>query len=154
MRRSVMFMIAPVMGMLACFPPLSPEAAEPIAQIKTVSGIGTVSRGAWTLEAEAGGALFEQDRLQTGADSSLGITFRDGSRISLGENSDFVVRQFVFEPQRGSLSFIVSLIRGALVYISGRIAALAPEAVRIRTVNGTVGVRGTRFAVRVPETTP
>ena len=34
------------------------------------------------------------------------------------------------------------------------VAALAPEAVRIRTVNGTVGVRGTRFAVRVPETTP
>lgn len=37
-----------------------------------------------------------------------------------------------------------------MVYISGRIAALMPQAVEIRTVNGTIGVRGTRFAARVP----
>ncbi|EWY37463.1 hypothetical protein N825_17790 [Skermanella stibiiresistens SB22] len=130
-------------------------AQQPVGQIKTISGTATVIRGGQSLEAAVGLFLYGADSIQTSSSSSLGITFRDGTQVSLGEYSDFAIQDFVFEPQQGRLSFIISLLRGSLVYISGRIAALAPETVVIKTVNGTIGVRGTRFAVRVPvETVP
>jgi hypothetical protein len=133
-----------------------PKAEEPIGQIKTLYGAGTVIRGTDTLVAAVGQQIYQKDRIQTGVKGSLGVTFKDGTQVSLGAESDFAVQDFVFEPQKGNLSFIVSLLKGSLVYISGRIAALVPQAVEIKTVNGTIGVRGTRFATRVPpqETVP
>lgn len=154
MRRSVVFAIALGLAIAVDFQPRSLQADQPVAQIKNASGTGTVTRGSRTLAVEPGVELYEKDRIQTGTDSSLGITFRDGTQVSLGENSDFAVEEFAFEPQKGVLSFIMSLMQGSLVYVSGRIAVLAPETVRIRTVNGTVGVRGTRFAARVPGSVP
>lgn len=126
------------------------KAEEPVGQIKTIAGMGAIIRGAQSVPAEVGQEIYRKDRIQTGANDSLGITFRDGTQVSLGADSDFLVQDFVFEPQKGKLSFVVSILKGSLVYISGRIAALMPQAVEIKTVNGTIGVRGTRFATRVP----
>lgn len=126
------------------------KAEEPVGQIKTIAGMGAVIRGVRSVPAEVGQQIYRNDRIQTGANDSLGITFKDGTQVSLGADSDFLVQDFAFEPQKGKLAFVVSILKGSLVYISGRIAALMPQAVEIKTVNGTIGVRGTRFATRVP----
>jgi hypothetical protein len=41
------------------------------------------------------------------------------------------------------------MARGALSYISGRIAALMPEAVKLETPSSVIGVRGTHALVKV-----
>jgi hypothetical protein len=151
MRRSEMLLTGVALIAMVTLSGSESKAEEPIGQIKTIFGAGTVIRGGDFLKAEVGLQVFQTDRIQTGANDSLGITFRDGTQVSLGSGSDFAIQDFAFEPQKGNLSFVVSLLKGSLVYISGRIAALMPQAVEIRTVNGTIGVRGTRFATRVPQ---
>jgi len=41
------------------------------------------------------------------------------------------------------------MVRGAAAYVSGRIAKLSPDAVRLETPQAIVGVRGTTLAIRV-----
>ena len=42
-----------------------------------------------------------------------------------------------------------AFMRGVAVYVSGRMAKLAPDSIRLETPSGIVGVRGTTVAVRV-----
>ena len=41
------------------------------------------------------------------------------------------------------------MARGVAAYVSGKIAQLAPDAVRLETPVAIVGVRGTRFVAKV-----
>jgi len=129
-----------------------PGAAEdrPIGMVKTVVGAAYVVRADNRLPASAGVAIFITDRLETGSDGSVGVTLSDGAMLTLGNNAAFVVCEFRFEPERGVLGFVGTVLRGAVTYISGRIARLAPNKVRIETPGGEVAVRGTRVAIRVP----
>jgi hypothetical protein len=42
-------------------------------------------------------------------------------------------------------------MRGVVAYVSGRIAKLAPDAVRIETPAAILGVRGTTLAIRIDQ---
>ena len=45
----------------------------------------------------------------------------------------------------------LKFVRGVTTYVSGRIAKLSPDAVRLETPAAIVGVRGTTLAIRVDE---
>jgi hypothetical protein len=132
------------------FAALSSAAAEnaPIGFIKVVSGTATVTRNASTTAATLAMPVYQYDRLQTGPEGSLGVTFRDNTRIALGPDSRIELRNFVFEPAAKRYGFILRLAYGTLEYISGLTEKLAPAAMSIATPGFTVGARGTRFLVR------
>lgn len=120
-----------------------------IGTVKIVEGTATVRRADQLLAAREGLALAEGDVLQTGADGRLGVILRDDTRLSLGPDTEIRLDRFAFAPLRGSLALVVWMARGVAAYVSGRIARLAPDAVRIETPVAIVGVRGTHFAARV-----
>ena len=131
--------------------PVWASAADPAAagRIKVVSGPVFIVRAAGTIQATAGQALFEADTLRTGADGRVGITLNDDTRISLGPGSEARLDQFVYAPadKRGSL--VLKVVRGLIAYVSGRIAKLSPDGVKLETPNAIVGVRGTTLVLRV-----
>jgi len=43
------------------------------------------------------------------------------------------------------------MLKGTAAFVSGIIGKLAPESVRFETPVATIGLRGTRFAVRIEE---
>ena len=57
--------------------------------------------------------------------------------------------EFQFAPAEGRLAFIIDFFRGTLLYVSGVIAKLSPDSVKVRTPVATVAVRGTRFLAEV-----
>ena len=122
-----------------------------IAFVKTASGSATLVRDGATEALHPGTALREKDRIETGADGSVGVTFRDNTRIALGPKSRVELERFVFKPADKQYGFVLRLVRGTLEYISGLTAKLAPEAMSIETPTSTIGVRGTRFLARVEE---
>ena len=79
----------------------------------------------------------------------MGVTLRDNSRISLGSESTLELTRFTFEPAREEYSFLARMARGTLLYVSGLIAKLKPESAAVSTVNATIGIRGTRFLLKV-----
>jgi hypothetical protein len=129
----------------------SPAAAQtPVAgRVKVASGAVFLVRDKIVTPIKAGQGLLPSDGLRTGADGRVAVTLRDETRLSLGPNSEVRLDQFVYAPGEGHLKFVLRIMRGIVAYVSGRIAKLSPDAVRLETPSGILGVRGTRLVVRV-----
>lgn len=128
----------------------SAEAAtSSVGLVKVVVGTAVVQRGDQTLPARPGLLLMEGDLLRTGADGRLGVVLRDDTRVSLGPETEIRIDRFVFAPAQGHLALILKMAHGVAAYVSGRIAKLDPDAVRVETPVAIVGVRGTKFAVKL-----
>ncbi len=122
-----------------------------VGRVKTVKGSASIVRGQSSLPAGVNERVFQGDTLRTGPDGSLGMMLKDDTSLSLGPNSEVVIDQFLFAPAEGKLSLVTRLLKGTAVYLSGVIARLSPQSVRFETPNASIGIRGTRFLVKVDE---
>src|SRR5215510_2068889 len=107
------------------------SASSPIGLVKVTEGTATVQRGDETLPARLGLALEEGDILRTGADGRMGVVLRDDTRLSLGPESEIRIDRFLFAPAKGHLALVVKMARGIMAFISGNIAKLSHDAVRV-----------------------
>ena len=89
------------------------------------------------------------DCVSTGPGASAGIIFTDGSTISLGPASEININEYQFEPKEKTYEFSLYIHKGSLVYATGKLGKLAPEAVKLKTPRATVGIRGTRLLINV-----
>jgi hypothetical protein len=126
-------------------------AGETIGVVRSASGDASVTRGEYTLPAAPGLKLMVGDTLGTGRDGSLGVILRDDSSLSIGPGSLLVLRSFLFSSSEGKFHLVASITRGTMAYLSGLIGKLAPEKARFETPTATIGIRGTRFTVKVGE---
>jgi len=129
--------------------PAVAQQPAPAGHIKTVTGSASIVRLNATLAAKPGDPVFATDALRTGADGAVGVTLKDDTRLSLGPSSEVRIDRYVYAPGEGGLGMVLKFVRGAAVYVSGRMAKLAPDAIRLEAPTGIVGVRGTTVAVRV-----
>jgi hypothetical protein len=129
----------------------SVRSQEPSAagRIKVVSGSAFVIRQTAAIPAEPGQTVFETDGLRTGTDGRIGVTLKDDTRVSLGPSSELRLQRFTYEPGRGSFGMVLQFVQGVAAYVSGRMAKLAPQSIRLETPAAIVGVRGTSLAIRV-----
>jgi hypothetical protein len=122
-------------------------------QVAGQEAIGTVSR----IQGEASGvhsgttralgpnaSVFLNEVVSTGAAARLEVTFKDKTRLTLGEKTKLTLDKFVFYPaaRRGRIGFRVS---GAFRFLSGQVSKLARSDVRVTTPFAAIGVRGTEF---------
>jgi hypothetical protein len=119
-----------------------------VARVKIAEGDTFVMRGPTKESLAVGEPIYLSDTVETAA-GSLGITFLDGARISVGPNSIVQIKDYQYSPRDGKLAFLVNLLQGTMQYVSGVIEKLAPQSVHVETPYATVAVRGTRFLARV-----
>ena len=144
--------VALLLGALCLLPAADAAfAGDPIGVVRTASGAATVTRGEKTIPAAPGLKIMAGDTLGTGRDGSLGVILRDDSSLSIGPGSRLVLRSFLFSPSEGKFDLVVRITRGTMAYLSGLIGEMAPEKARFETPTATIGIRGTRFAVKVEE---
>lgn len=122
-----------------------------VAIIKSVAGHVDIFRHAQTIPASPGMQLAQADKIISGDASSVGIIFIDGTRITVGASSEVEIRQYLFAPRKSEYAFSLYIRRGETIYSSGQLGKLAAEKVKLNTPRATVGVRGTRFIVKVED---
>lgn len=125
------------------------EAAENAGDVKTLSGTVQIQRGKERITPAVGDLVQVSDKMYTGADGSIGISFVDGTRLSLGPSSEVDLRNYLFAPMESAFSFDMQLVKGTAAYVTGRLGKLAPSAVKIATPQATIGIRGTSFVLKV-----
>ena len=125
--------------------------ANAISYVKTVNGEATITTAGKKVKAEVGTAIFQGSQLKTAAKGSMGITFKDETVMSFGPETELTVDEYLYNPSQNKLKLGSKLTKGSLNYVSGVIAKLQPSAVTVTTPTGTIGVRGTQFAVKVEE---
>lgn len=137
--------VAPIALMAA-----SPAYSE-IARVKQASGTASIERGTQRLKAGPGVQLLVGDRIVTGNDGRMSVAFLDNTRFAVGPNSRIAVNQFTYDRTRQRGSFLTQVDRGSLAVVSGKIAKSNRDAMKVRTPNSLLGVRGTRFIIDVPQ---
>ena len=86
-----------------------------------------------------GGDIYFRDRIRTKRGGSAQLAFLDRSTLSVGENSDLVIDEFVYKPG-GAGMMSASLTKGVLRYVGGDISHSGGTTIRTPTV--TIGIRG------------
>jgi hypothetical protein len=130
---------------------LAAQEPVPAGRVKVVAGPAFVIHQGQQTPAVVGTPVFEQDRLFTGPGGRLGVTLRDDTRLSIGPQTTIEINRFLYAPSDSQFSFVLRVVRGVVAYVSGRIAKLSPDAVRLETPAAIVGVRGTRVVMQVAE---
>lgn len=93
-----------------------------------------------------GEPVYEGDTLVSGHKSFGVIAFRDKSRITLKPRSQFHIEKFSFNEAKPKDNVaLMSLLRGGLRAVTGRIGKLNRNNYSMRTPVATIGIRGTGY---------
>ena len=87
--------------------------------------------------------VYFKDRCHSREGARLQATLKDGTQLTLGENATLLVDEFIYDPSRSRGVLSVSVIKGAFLFVSGRIEGVNGAKVQIRTPVGAIGLRGT-----------
>ena len=122
----------------------------PCGSIKSISGEVVIQRQEKdTITAETGTRIYPLDRIQSGKDGSASLILQDDTIICIGPNSAMNMEVYAFNPSIYEYSMATRLLKGTFLFLSGVIAKIAPDNMKIQTPDGTIAVRGTRFLVEV-----
>ncbi|WP_297482560.1 FecR domain-containing protein [Sulfurimonas sp.] len=123
--------------------------ADEIAVVKTVKGEVVAKSSSGVVKLKEGSVLSASSIVITKSNALVVIIFKDNSVLNLGENTVLNLQKYVFKPTKKDYAFNLFLKKGSLIFESGKIGELAPEDFQLKTPQGIVAIRGTKFAVRV-----
>jgi hypothetical protein len=131
----------------------APAIAQPSAagRIDRLAGTAVILRAGAQVPLKDGRHRSRDRRLRTGPDGRIGVTLKDDTRLSLGPASEVRLEKFLYAPAEGKIGLALRVVRGLVAYVSGRIAKIAPDAVRLETPAAIVGVRGTTLVIQAEE---
>jgi hypothetical protein len=124
-------------------------SAERIGLVKTLEPSVSVVREGGEVNLEIGSKIFEADMIVTDSDGTVGITFNDGSMLTLGPGAKVVVDKYLFNLSEKKLSFLSKVLKGTVTFMSGAINKIAPGSIRFKTPTATLGLRGTKVIIEV-----
>ncbi len=123
--------------------------ADEIAVVKMVQGEVFSKNSGELVQLQEGSLLDANSTIITKNNALVTIIFKDASVLNLGENSLINLNSFVFSPQTDEYDFKLYLTKGDLVFESGKIGDRAPEDFELKTPQGIVSIRGTKFVIKV-----
>ena len=114
---------------------------RPVAKVDRVRGEARVERGGASSLLKVGRRLRRSDSLKTGAGGRLSLTFRDGSRLAIGEHTVLVIGDYLPERGRKSGALILDLRKGAIRLAAAEPAKAPAKRVEVRTQAGRITAR-------------
>ena len=89
---------------------------------------------------EVGDRLVFEERIETNRLGNTQVLFLDGTTLSIGSDALVTLDAYVYDPDRRTGDLAVSILKGIVRFIGGRISKLGP--VTIRTPRAQIGIRG------------
>ena len=85
-----------------------------------------------------------REEINTQQKSASTISFKDGTKFSIGEESQVTIDEFIYDPSAKSLDASIRVVKGVFRYVGGSAVA---KKVTLETQTATLGIRGTSFDV-------
>ena len=130
---------SPTPGQYAQAQPTTPPDA--IGKVEKVIGSVTVVRNGVAVALHVGDAVYKSDVVQTGANSSVGIGFPDGTALNLVANTRMALNDYSFDASGTSNSALFTLVEGTFAFVAGKVAH--DGNMKVATPVATMGIRGT-----------
>ncbi len=122
-------------------------AAQVIGHVTKLVGSATAIRNGVSVILNNGDNVEKGDVVSTGADSTLGITFIDGTVFGLSSNARMVLNEMVYDPNGSSNSSLLSLVAGTITFVAGETAKHGD--MKVDTPVATMGIRGTAVLTQI-----
>tara|TARA_B100000886_G_C20387430_1_gene476725 strand:- start:34 stop:609 length:576 start_codon:yes stop_codon:yes gene_type:complete len=94
-----------------------------------------------------GSKIFFGDTIISNTESNAQILFLDQSVLTLGEETELIIDEFVYDPNSQDGSFVSTVKTGTVKFITGQISKKNPDNLEVKVPAGTLGARGTEFVV-------
>ncbi|MCF8466585.1 MAG: FecR family protein [Sneathiella sp.] len=120
-------------------------AAPGVGTVTRIQNTASVIREGQELPIQPGAMILENDEIRSSEAARVEITFIDGTRLTIGENSRIAIDEYVYNPHDNIGKAIISAIQGPFRFITGKIGKLKDKRVEVRTNLATIGIRGTDF---------
>ncbi|HEX9448387.1 MAG TPA: FecR family protein, partial [Dongiaceae bacterium] len=121
--------------------------ADTIANVREVVNTAThMPPGAAGLPVHQDDKLVANEQVETQAESSVQMTFVDGSELRVEESSKIVLDNYVYDPSKQASNGLVKLGAGLFRFTSN---GQNDEGVILKTSAATIGIRGTDIVVSV-----
>ncbi|MFH1341973.1 MAG: VCBS domain-containing protein, partial [Pseudomonadota bacterium] len=121
--------------------------AKIIGQVTKVTGSATAVRNGVSITLNVGDNVHKGDVVQSGSDSSLGITFIDGTVFGLSSNARMVLNEMIYDPAGSSNASLLTLVQGTISFVAGATAKTGD--MKVETPTATMGIRGTAVLVEI-----
>ncbi|MDE2603589.1 MAG: FecR domain-containing protein, partial [Bradyrhizobium sp.] len=123
------------------------DAAHVIGHVTKLTGSATVVRNGVSIILNNGDNVEKGDVVATGSDSTLGVTFIDGTVFGLSSNARMVLNEMVYDPNGSNNSSLISLVAGTISFVAGETAKHGD--MKVDTPVATMGIRGTAVLVEI-----
>src|SRR5579863_9495695 len=120
--------------------------ADPIGEVEKAVGDVHVIRNGVSVALNVGDVVYKSDVIETGANSSAGIGFPDGTALDLVADTRMALNQYSFEPNTPSDNgALFTLVQCGFAFVAGEVAhnGTAGGGMKIATPVATMGIRGT-----------
>ena len=94
-----------------------------------------------------GSKIFFGDTIISESKSNAQILFLDQTVLTLGEETELTIDEFVYDPNSQDGSFVSTVKTGTVKFITGQISKKNPDNLEVKVPAGTLGARGTEFVV-------
>ncbi len=128
------------------------SAHQVIGHLTKLQGSATAVRNGVSIILNMGDNVEKGDVVATGSDSTVGITFIDGTVFGLSSNARMVLNEMVYDPNGSNNSSLLSLVAGTITFVAGETAKHGD--MKIDTPVATMGIRGTAVLVEIDFSIP
>ncbi|MDE5456151.1 hypothetical protein GWE18_25655 [Bradyrhizobium sp. CSA112] len=118
-----------------------------IGHVTKLTGNATAIRNGVSIILNQGDTVHKGDVVQSGSDSTLGITFIDGTVFGLASNAKMVLNEMVYDPNGSDNKSLLSLVQGTISFVAGATAKKGD--MKVDTPVATMGIRGTAVLVEI-----
>ena len=94
-----------------------------------------------------GSKIFFGDTIISSSQSNAQILFLDQTVLTLGEETEISIDEFIYDPNSNDGSFVSTVKSGTVKFITGQISKKNPDNLEVKVPAGTLGARGTEFVV-------
>ena len=116
-------------------------------ELVSSGGTATAIRNGVSIILNNGDNVNKGDVVQSGSDSTLGITFIDGTVFGLASNAKMVLNEMIYDPNGSDNKSLLSLVAGTISFVAGATAKKGD--MKVDTPVATMGIRGTAVLVEI-----
>src|ERR1700694_5067005 len=127
-----------------------PAVAKVIGHVVKMTGSASVVRNGVTVTLNNGDNVYQNDVLQTGSGSTLGLVLIDGTTFNMSASARLMLNDLVYDPNSTTNTSLFTLVEGAASFVAGQVAKNGD--MKVATPVATMGIRGTVVILDISST--
>ena len=124
-------------------------AQEVIGTVSRILGEANATRGGTARALSLNMSVILNETVSTGSGGRLEVTFKDNTRVTLGENAKLTLDRYAFNPAAGRRKIRFRIV-GAFRFVAGKLSKLVRSDINVTTPAAAIGVERRRRAYSEP----